>query len=185
MDRCIDSHAARTEGLTCLNLLCRLIIIFIESIFRRRLHPLSESVLNLTVLPNDLDLNMHMNNGRFLSIMDLGRLDLLIRTDLAKVLLQHRWQPLVGAVNIRYKQSLLPFQRYRLRTKVIGWDEKWFYIEQRFERKNRTIAVALIKAVFRGPRKNVTPEDTLKLIHVNIDPPAMPDKVLKWLSMEA
>jgi acyl-CoA thioesterase FadM len=142
-------------------------------------------VLNLTVLPNDLDLNMHMNNGRFLSIMDLGRLDLLIRTDLAKVLIQHRWQPLVGAVNIRYKQSLLPFQRYRLRTKVIGWDEKWFYIEQRFERKNRTIAVALIKAVFRGARKNVTPEDTLKLIHVNIDPPAMPDKVLKWLSMEA
>jgi acyl-CoA thioesterase FadM len=167
------------------NLLIRLFWIFIESLFRRRLHPLSESVLHLTVLPNDLDLNMHMNNGKFLSIMDLGRLDLLIRTDLAKVLFKHRWQPLVGAVNIRYKQSLLPFQRYRLRTKVIGWDEKWFYIEQRFERKNRTIAVALVKAVFRGPRKNIAPEDTLKLIHVNIDPPAMPDKVLKWLSMEA
>ena len=168
-----------------MNLLFRLFIIMIESLFRKRLHPLSESVLNLTVLPNDLDLNMHMNNGRFLSIMDLGRLDLLIRTDLAKALFKHRWQPLVGAVNVRYKLSLMPFDRYRLHTKVIGWDEKWFYIEQRFERKNRTIAVAIVKALFRGPKRNITPEDTLRLIHVNIDPPKMPDKILKWLSMEA
>ncbi|MBS1958439.1 MAG: thioesterase family protein [Bdellovibrionales bacterium] len=167
-----------------MNLVFRLIRIVIESFFRRRLHPLSESVLHLRVLPNDLDLNMHMNNGRFLSIMDLGRLDLLIRTDLAGVLLKHRWQPLVGAVNIRYKQSLMPFQKYRLHTKVIGWDEKWFYIEQRFERRNRTIAVGLVKALFRGNRRNITPEQTLKLIDVNIDAPDMPDQVLKWLSME-
>jgi acyl-CoA thioesterase FadM len=167
-----------------MNLLIRLIIIFTESFFRKRLHPLAESVITLRVLPNDLDLNMHMNNGRFLSIMDLGRLDLLIRTDLAGALVKHRWQPLVGAVNMRYKLSLMPFQKYRLHTKVIGWDEKWFYIEQRFTRRNRTIAVGLVKAIFRGDRRNIRPEECLKLIHVNIDPPQMPDRVLKWLSME-
>ncbi len=168
-----------------MNLIFRLIGIILEGFFRKKLHPLSESVLNLTVLPNDLDLNLHMNNGRFLSLMDLGRLDLLIRTDLAAALFRHRWQPLVGAVNIRYKVSLLPFQRYRLRTKVIGWDEKWFYIEQRFERKNRTIAVGLVKALFRGDHRNISPEETLRLIKVHIDPPKMPEKILKWLSMEA
>jgi acyl-CoA thioesterase FadM len=168
-----------------MNLIFRLFIIIIEGFFRKKLHPLSESVLHLTVLPNDLDLNLHMNNGRFLSLMDLGRLDLLIRTDLASALFRHRWQPLVGAVNIRYKVSLLPFQRYRLRTKVIGWDEKWFYIEQRFERKNRTIAVGLVKALFRGDHRNITPDETLRLIKVHIDPPKMPEKILKWLSMEA
>jgi acyl-CoA thioesterase FadM len=168
-----------------MNLIFRLLIIIMEGFFRKKLHPLSESVLHLTVLPNDLDLNLHMNNGRFLSLMDLGRLDLLIRTDLASALFRHRWQPLVGAVNIRYKVSLLPFQRYRLRTKVIGWDEKWFYIEQRFERKNRTIAVGLVKALFRGDHRNITPDETLRLIKVHIDPPKMPEKILKWLSMEA
>ena len=168
-----------------MNLIFRLLIIIMEGFFRKNLHPLSESVLHLTVLPNDLDLNLHMNNGRFLSLMDLGRLDLLIRTDLASALFRHSWQPLVGAVNIRYKVSLLPFQRYRLRTKVIGWDEKWFYIEQRFERKNRTIAVGLVKALFRGDHRNITPDETLRLIKVHIDPPKMPEKILKWLSMEA
>ncbi len=168
-----------------MNLLFRLIWVICSKFWRRKLHPLSESVLYLRVLPNDLDLNFHMNNGRFLSLMDLGRLDLLIRSDLAAALLRHRWQPLVGAVNMRYKVSLLPFQRYRLRTKVVGWDEKWFYLEQRFERGNRTIAVALVKALFRGDRRNIPPGETLRLIDVNIDPPVMPDKIKKWLSMEA
>lgn len=167
-----------------MNLFIRLFIVFIHSFLRRRLHPLSESVLHLRVLPNDLDLNLHLNNGRFLSIMDLGRLDLLLRTDLGKVLWSHRWQPLVGGVNIRYKQSLMPFQRYRLRTKVIGWDQKWFYIEQRFQRGNRVIAVGLVKALFRGNRRNVPPQEVLKLVHVNIDPPEMPEMVKRWLSME-
>lgn len=167
-----------------MNLFFRLFLVITESFFRKRLHPLSESVLHLRVLPNDLDLNFHMNNGRFLSLMDLGRIDLLIRTDLAGALLRHRWIPLVGAVNIRYKMSLLPFQKYRLHTKVIGWDEKWFYIEQRFEKNNRTIAVGLVKALFRGEHRNITPEQCLKLIKVNIDPPTLPEKVVRWLSME-
>lgn len=167
-----------------MNLLCRLFLLIFQSFFRKRLHPLSESILNLRVLPNDLDINFHMNNARFLSIMDLGRVDLLLRTDLAGTLLKRRWAPLVGGVNIRYRQSLKPFAKYRLHTKVIGWDEKWFYIEHRFTKKNRLIAVALVKTLFRGNGRNITPEETLKIIHVNIDPPEIPPRILTWLSMD-
>ncbi len=167
-----------------MNLLFRLITIIIESFFRRKLHPLSESVLNLRVLPNDLDLNMHMNNGRYLAVMDLGRMDLLLRADLLPLLLKHRWQPLAGAVNIRYKQSLAPFARYRLHTKIVAWDEKWFYIEQRFERKNRLIATAHVKALFRSPHGNVTPDEVFGLLKMNIDPPRIPERVKKWIETE-
>lgn len=168
-----------------MNLLFRLITVLIESLFRRKLHPLSESILHLRVLPNDLDLNMHMNNGRFLAVMDLGRIDLLLRAGLLPVLLRHRWQPLAGAVNIRYRQSLRPFARYRLHTKIVAWDEKWFYIEQRFERKNRLIASAHVKALFRSPQNgNVTPDEVLGLLKVNIDAPKIPERVRKWIETE-
>ena len=40
---------------------------------------LEESVVRFRVWPNDLDTNLHMNNGRYLTLMDLGRLDLLLR----------------------------------------------------------------------------------------------------------
>ncbi len=168
-----------------MNLLIRLIGVVVRACFRSRIAPLEESVLNLRVCPNDLDFNLHMNNGRFLAVMDLGRLDLLIRTGLAPTLLRHRWQPLAGAVNIRYKMSLLPFQRYRLRTRLLGWDEKWFYIEQRFERKNRTIAVALVKSLFRGDQRNLPPAEVLRHVNADLNTPDLPDQIKKWLSMDA
>ncbi len=166
-----------------MNLYFRLLLTIVHSFFRKKLHPLAESVLHLRALPSDLDLNVHVNNGRFLSLMDLGRVDLMLRTGLSSVALKHRWAPLVGGVNIRYRYSIKPFQRFRLRTQAIGWDDKWFYIEQRFERGNRTLAVALVKAMFRGPRGNVQPETVLKLVHVNIDPPELPEKVRLALSL--
>ena len=167
-----------------MNLFFRLIIVVIHGCFRRKLHPLSESVLHLWVLPNDLDLNLHMNNGRFLSIMDLGRIDLLLRAEMLPLLVKHRWQPLVGGVNIRYKQSLAPFARYRLHTKIVAWDEKWFYIEHRFEKGKRVVASAHMKALFRSPGKNVKTDEVFQLLKMNIDPPRIPERVKRWIETE-
>ena len=44
--------------------------------------------LRLRVLPNDTDILRHVNNGIYLSLMDLGRMDLMIRSG--------RWQQLSG-----------------------------------------------------------------------------------------
>ncbi len=165
-----------------MNLFVRFFFTILHSFFRRRLHPLSESVLHLKVWPIDLDLNLHMNNGRFLSVMDLGRVDLLLRTGLGLEVLKHRWQPLVGGGCIRYKYSLSIFRSYRLRTRVIGWDEKWLFIEQRFEYRRRTVAVGLVKAMFRGAEGNISPMHVMKVAQVNIDPPHISDKIR--LSME-
>ena len=63
-----------------MNLILRLIFIIVRARYRPRLQPFDISVVHMRVLPNDLDLQLHMNNGRFLSIMDLGRVDLMIRT---------------------------------------------------------------------------------------------------------
>jgi len=167
-----------------MNLLFRLFLLVITAPFRRKLHPLSESILTMRVLPNDLDLNMHMNNGRYLPMMDLGRLDLLLRAGMLPAMLKLQWQPLVGAINIRYKMSLLPFAKYRLHTKIVAWDEKWIYLEQRFEKKNRLIARAHVKALFRSPKGNVRPEDLFRLLQMNIDPPAIPERVRKWIENE-
>ncbi len=51
--------------------------------FLRRRSPLDftdVSRLEMRVLPTDIDLAGHMNNGFYLSVMDLGRFDLLIRS---------------------------------------------------------------------------------------------------------
>jgi acyl-ACP thioesterase len=68
--------------------------------------------LNLHVLPNDLDLNGHMNNGRYLTIVDLALVEYFIRSGFAKAALQRRWRPVLGGSIISYRrrrwQSAIP-----------------------------------------------------------------------------
>ena len=77
-----------------MNLWFRSLIVLFTVFFRRSLDPLDESVLKFRVWPTDLDVNFHMNNGRYLTIMDLGRVDLMLRTGLGKMALNgsgRRW----------------------------------------------------------------------------------------------
>ncbi len=147
-------------------------------------HP-AVSVLRFRVWPNDLDVNIHMNNGRFLSVMDLGRFDLTFRTGLGRAMLRARWKPLVGGVTIRYRRSLDPFERFELHTRILGWDEKWFFLEQRFLKEGGDLAAeGIVRALFRGRDGNVTPTEVLH--HMGYDGPPVdaPEWVQKWASGE-
>ena len=95
---------------------------------------LDEDRLRMRVWPNDIDLNLHMNNARYLSVMDYARTHLLARTRLLEHIVRSRWQPLVGAAWLTYRRSLPLFSAFSLTSRMICWDEKWFYIEQTFTR---------------------------------------------------
>lgn len=84
------------------------------------------------VWPSDLDVFNHMNNGKFLSLQDLGRLDLMLRTGAWQTYKKLGWYPVVVAATVTYRKSLQPWQKFDIETKIIGWDELACYIEQRF-----------------------------------------------------
>jgi acyl-CoA thioesterase FadM len=123
--------------------------------------PLDECVLTLRVMPGDLDINLHMNNGRYLQVMDLGRFDYIIRSGVFAPMRRRRWMPLVGSETIRFRRSLAPFQRYQLRTRLVYWDEKWFFFEQRFTARGELVASGMVKGLLRGREGNVAPAQAL------------------------
>ena len=146
--------------------------------FRPPLEALGTSVLRFRVWPNDLDVNIHMNNGRFLSVMDLGRFDISFRTGLGRAMLRNRWQPLVGGVTIRYRRSLDPFEAYELHTRLLGWDDKWFFLEQRFLKRGGDLAAeGVVRALFRGKEGNVAVAEVLRQMGYDgpdvVPPPAI------------
>ena len=149
--------------------------------FRSPLEALGTSVLAFRVWPNDLDVNVHMNNGRFLSVMDLGRFDLTFRTGLGRAMVRNRWKPLVGAVSMRYRRSLDPFERYELHTRVLGWDAKWFYLEQRFlKRGGDLVAQGVVRALFRGKDGNVPAPDVIRQMGYEGEAPELPAAIREW-----
>lgn len=127
-----------------------------------RLDVLEEDVLRLRVLPTDIDVNFHMNNARYLSVMDYARMHLLARTRLLEHILSSRWQPLVGATWVTYRRLLPLFSAYTLTSRMVCWDEKWFYIEQTFSRRDGLAAVGRIKGALRDECGTVDPQRVIE-----------------------
>ncbi|MBI4971671.1 MAG: thioesterase family protein [Candidatus Omnitrophica bacterium] len=167
-----------------MSLIFRMFYILISSIFRKRLGPLEDSVIKLRVLPNDLDIQGHMNNGRFLTLMDLGRIDLMVRTGFWRTARAHRWIPLVGTAMISFKRPLNLFQCYELHSRIVCWDDKWCYIEQKFVRKGRIITYAWMRGLFRGPSGNVASKDVLLKAGYHLKSPPMPRALKLWIQSE-
>jgi acyl-CoA thioesterase FadM len=134
-----------------MNLILRLLQVLLGSRRRGRMDVLAEGRVTLRCWPNDLDTNLHMNNGRYLTIMDLGRLDLILRTGLLPVMRSRKWYPVIATARIGFRRSINVFDRFDLTTRVIGWDEKWLYIEHRMERGDKVMAQAFVKGLFLGP----------------------------------
>lgn len=175
-----------------MNLLLRVIYVFIASFFKPKIGDiLAPSLVNLRVLPNDLDFNLHMNNGRYLTMMDLGRLDLILRTGLFKIMVQQKSVPILASASIRYRLSLDPFQKYSIQTQILGWDEKWFFIEQRFlmgsgPKQGEVAAIGLVKGCFLNSQTKTTvpSHDVLNAISYNTPSPTLPQHVIDWLRAE-
>jgi acyl-CoA thioesterase FadM len=136
-------------------MLLRLWLLLAAAPFKPRLGLLDECVTPLRVWPNDLDINLHLTNSRYLRAMDLGRYDFGQRAGVWRRALRSRMLPLLGSATLSFRKALDPFQRYELRTRIVAWDEKWCWFEQRFCVGDKVHAVGRVKALFRGPAGNV------------------------------
>ena len=137
------------------------------------------------VWPTDLDPNWHMNNGVYLSLMDLGRFDLVFRSGFAAALKRERWYPVVASQTIRYRRSLAPFQKFSIRTRLMGWDERFFFIQQKFMLGEEVAALAVVKGRFlKKSGGGVTPSETARIMGQSEVSPQLPEWITKWTEAE-
>ena len=162
----------------------RLLLLLISSIWRKPIKLLDESVLNLRVLPNDIDVSK-ISNDRFLALMDLGRMDIAFRSGLLKSMFKNKWVPLATFNTIRFRYPLKAFQKYQLRTKIVWWDDKTGYFKQVFERKGRVVATGYVCATFLGSNGPIAPDDILAEIGQSSARPGEPEIVARLRELEA
>lgn len=132
-----------------MNLYLRLFLINLLTRTRPKVSLWEGSRTAFRVLPNDLDVFRHMTNSRYLAFCDLARLDLMVRGGYWQEINRRRWFPVVTAQTITYRRSLTLWQKFRVHTKVLGFDDKHAYLEQTFlGRGDETSARAVIQIRF-------------------------------------
>jgi acyl-CoA thioesterase FadM len=160
------------------NLVFRLLWLLAVSRFRRRCDVLGPVRTPFCVLPTDLDVLRHVNNGVYLSLLDLARTDLLIRSGLAPRVRERGWYPVVTAESIRFRRSLTLFQRFHVETRVVGWDDRTIFLDQRFLRGDDEVASALVAGRFLRSGGSVSPAEVIALAGID---PASPPPMPEWL----
>lgn len=148
--------------------------------------PFGVSRLRFRVWPHDLDTSLHLNNGRYWTLMDLGRTDLMIGSGLWRPVLRNGWTPVVSAGQIRFRRELRPFQAFALETRLLHWDETRVVIEHRMiaAKTGSVAAIALVQAGLydRKKRSFVPVRDLLAATGIVAESPAATAEVEAFLS---
>lgn len=164
-----------------MNLFLRLLLLFLTAPFRPRCELFAPTRKRFIVWPPDLDVLFHVNNGVFLSMLDVARVDLLLRSGLARPLRQQGFYPVVAAETIRFRRSLQLFQVFDVETSIIGWDDKAFIIQHRFLRGEELVADAVVRARFlRRSGGTVSSRELLDLVGRTEASPALPAWIAAW-----
>lgn len=169
-----------------MNLFLRLLLLSILSRFRSRISLFDECATPFRVAPTDLDVLRHVNNGVYFSLQDLARTDFIIRAGFAALLKRNGWYPVIVAETLRFRKSLELFDAFEIRTKILAWDDKTFFLEHRFFRGPEMVAQGFVRARFlKKEGGTVAPATLLDAVgHGGTTSPPMPESLHQWAASE-
>jgi acyl-CoA thioesterase FadM len=161
------------------NLYLRLLRVIAVALAAPKIGPYDTSIVRMRTWPVDVELS-RANNGRYVTIMDLGRMDYLCRTGCLREIVARRWRPLVAGLTIRYRRSLVVLQPFELHTRLLWWDARFVYFEQRFVQDGETAAVAIVRTAARDGRGLVPTEKLRRVMGFPANPPPCPEAIRLW-----
>ncbi|XP_015209804.1 protein THEM6 isoform X2 [Lepisosteus oculatus] len=133
------------------------------------------------VLPHDIDFMGHMNNARYLRECDFARFSLYTRNGMFKAARALGANMVVGASTVRYRRSLHLGEPFELRSRVLAWDDKAFFVEQRFVSKVDGFLSAIMLC-----RQNIlrsSPDQIMQhLCKRKVESPEFSEELQHWIS---
>ncbi|MDA0224090.1 MAG: acyl-CoA thioesterase [Proteobacteria bacterium] len=134
--------------------------------------------------PWDVDPWMELNNGRTLTLYDLGRMPLLSRLRMTTAMKKQGWGMAVAGASVRYRRRVKMFQRLKMQSTLLGWDERFFYFQQSMWHKGEASSSILIRSAMTDQNGIAAPQKAASLLGWGDVSPALPDYVIDWIAAE-
>lgn len=159
-----------------------------ETVKARRAPPLGQFDTHVgrhLCWPWDLDVFLEMNNGRVLTLFDLGRFVLARRSGFFDVMRREGWGLTVAGSSVRYRRRVRVFDRLEMRTRFVGWDARFLYLEQSMWRRRDCTAHLLVRVALTDANGLVPAARFAPAFDLPADPPPLPGWVAAWTEAEA
>jgi acyl-CoA thioesterase FadM len=139
----------------------------------------------LVCWPWDIDLWMELNNGRALTMMDLGRVVMFQRMGIIEVMRRNGWAGAVAGASVRYRKRVRMFDRLELRSRILGWDARFTYAEQGFWRGGECTTHALFRMAVTSRAGLVPTAEFCRELGLPEESPPLPGWVRAWIDADA
>ncbi len=133
----------------------------------------------------DIDFNLHINNARYLIYMERARWDQAIQNNLWTNLVKNKFNFVVASIEVGYIRELNLFKKFTVESTYLGWDEKYFYLEQRFVANGKLYTYGLVKVAFLHKGKIAVPEQAVKTLGIESTPNPLPEHFAIWKQLNA
>ena len=129
----------------------------------------------------DIDYFLHMNNGKYFKEMDFGRFDFYFRSGITEYITSKPWSVVQHAATIKYRRSINFLVPFKLVTKLVFWDERSLYFEQKFV----SLHDGFVRAIATS-KNTVVGGSVLEIMgHFgHPQPPECPEDVKKWIESQ-
>lgn len=149
----------------------------IQSRFKSKIdfHSQDTDCIKMRVWPQDIDPYLELNNGRYVTLLDLGRFAYGARVGIYDFLKKNKWALTITGTYNEYRHRLRVFQSFELKTQIVGYDENWFYFFQKLERNGKTHMASIVKFSFTSKQGIVKPKQVMEASGAEYNPKKLPE----------
>lgn len=118
----------------------------------------------------------------YAALMGLARWQYVFGSELRNVALKNKWAPVTTSDTITYKRSVKAFSKVILRTRLICWDERRFYLEHSFIDNGREAVHCYVEGLIRAPGGMMRPGDVFAATGLTEESPPFPEDLKAWIA---
>jgi acyl-CoA thioesterase FadM len=115
------------------------------------------------VWPSQIDINLHMNQSVFAKVLEVGRLDLVVRSGALKAWQDKGVNVVVAHQNITYRRELRLGTRYLLDTRPVALDGRLMLLDGYFLVGDRVHAMSRVGLLSVGSEGVLTAEQVAEM----------------------
>jgi len=153
----------------------------------RRMPPLGPGEIHVNRMrawPWDIDPFGDLNNGRIVTLSDVGRISLALRSGLVAAMKRRRWGLAMAGSAPQYRKRTTMWARLEWRSRVIGRDEKFTFIDHVMIANGAPAAQVTCRLVVTSKGRLVPTQDVFDELGHGDWNPDLPRWVADWAAAD-
>lgn len=134
--------------------------------------------------PTDTDIFGELNHGRILTLFELARWEMTRRMGLRRLVLREGYGFAIAGASVRYRRRIPTWSRYKVATRILGWDTRFIYIQQTMWLKGEACHSVLLRTAFVRRGRAVPTAELEEKIGLG-ESPELPPWVRAWIEADA